>query len=137
MGRPVNLPSAHVWRTPLTAPRAAALGGFVVFGLVAWFVGIPCIFHALTGLYCPGCGATRAVKALAHGNVVAALHNNAWLLLIAGPALGLHVATWFSGHSKLARTTHLFLHVAAWTALGFLVLRNIPIAPLNLLAPIP
>lgn len=30
-----------------------------------------CVFHKLTGLYCPGCGGTRAVKSLLHGNVVA------------------------------------------------------------------
>lgn len=29
----------------------------------------PCIFHRFTGLYCPGCGGTRAVIALSHGHV--------------------------------------------------------------------
>lgn len=33
---------------------------------------IPCQFHALTGLYCPGCGGTRAVLCLLHGNLAAA-----------------------------------------------------------------
>lgn len=28
----------------------------------------PCPFHALTGLYCPGCGGTRAVWYLLHGH---------------------------------------------------------------------
>ncbi len=28
---------------------------------------IPCIFYSATGLYCPGCGGTRAVSALLHG----------------------------------------------------------------------
>lgn len=28
---------------------------------------IPCVFHTWTGLYCPGCGGTRAVKALLMG----------------------------------------------------------------------
>lgn len=27
--------------------------------------GFPCTFHAVTGLYCPGCGGTRAIAALA------------------------------------------------------------------------
>ena len=31
---------------------------------------LPCIFHELTGLYCPGCGGTRALKALLRGDVV-------------------------------------------------------------------
>lgn len=30
----------------------------------------PCFFHEMTGLYCPGCGGTRAVRALLNGNIV-------------------------------------------------------------------
>ena len=29
----------------------------------------PCVFHEFTGLYCPGCGGTRAVRFLIRGNV--------------------------------------------------------------------
>jgi Protein of unknown function (DUF2752) len=36
-----------------------------------------CPFFALTHHYCPGCGATRALAELLHGNVTAALHFNA------------------------------------------------------------
>jgi hypothetical protein len=32
----------------------------------------PCIFHALTGYYCPGCGGTRAVNALLRGQLLKA-----------------------------------------------------------------
>ena len=35
---------------------------------------LPCIFHKLTGLYCPGCGGTRAVYWLLKGNVAYSLH---------------------------------------------------------------
>ncbi len=35
-----------------------------------------CQFHLLTGLYCPGCGATRASYQLLHGNFLTALHDN-------------------------------------------------------------
>lgn len=39
-----------------------------------WFekilsLGLPCMFQALTGLYCPGCGGTRAVRALLKGDL--------------------------------------------------------------------
>ena len=33
----------------------------------------PCIFHSVTGLYCPGCGGTRAVLALMQGRLLCAL----------------------------------------------------------------
>lgn len=48
-----------------------------------------CPFNWLTGLDCPGCGATRMVHALLHGDVVGAFHYNAVLL-----ALGVPLAVW-------------------------------------------
>lgn len=31
---------------------------------------MPCVFHTVTGYYCPGCGGTRAVAALLHGEFI-------------------------------------------------------------------
>src|SRR5258708_7758004 len=36
-----------------------------------------CLFHQLTGLNCPGCGMTRGLYALLHGNLLLALKDNA------------------------------------------------------------
>lgn len=33
----------------------------------------PCLFFRLTGLYCPGCGGTRACIALLHGHILQSL----------------------------------------------------------------
>ena len=40
-----------------------------------------CVFHSLTGLNCPGCGATRAAYQLLHGHLLRALHDNALFVL--------------------------------------------------------
>jgi hypothetical protein len=47
-----------------------------------------CPFYALTGYLCPGCGTQRAIHALLHGNIPAAYHFNA-LLLIALPYIAI------------------------------------------------
>ena len=39
-------------------------------------------FHAMTGLWCPGCGGLRAVHDLTHGHLVTALHENALVVLL-------------------------------------------------------
>src|ERR1700748_2436065 len=41
-----------------------------------------CLLYNLTGIYCAGCGATRALYALLHGRVIEALHDHA--LFVAG-----------------------------------------------------
>ena len=46
--------------------------------------GIPCVFNKITGLQCPGCGATRMAMALAKFQFVAAFKYNAFLF-ITGP----------------------------------------------------
>lgn len=46
-----------------------------------------CQFHKVTGLNCPGCGATRALYELLHGNLPLALKDNAlFILSLAGLA---------------------------------------------------
>src|SRR5438270_4211793 len=40
-----------------------------------------CLFHALTGLHCPGCGSTRCLHALLHGDLRQAAAWNVLLLL--------------------------------------------------------
>src|SRR5476649_40170 len=49
-----------------------------------------CLLYNATGIYCAGCGATRALYALLHGRVLDALHDNA--LFIAALPLLLYVA---------------------------------------------
>ena len=39
-------------------------------------IGIPCVFHLLTTLECPGCGITRAIVALSRLDIQTAFHYN-------------------------------------------------------------
>jgi hypothetical protein len=41
-----------------------------------------CVFHSLTGLQCPGCGTTRALHHLLHGDVAGAFRLNAMLFVV-------------------------------------------------------
>lgn len=52
--------------------------------------GIPCIFHQWTGLYCPGCGGTRATKALLKGEVLLSFFYHPLVLYCAV------IAAWFA-----------------------------------------
>lgn len=47
----------------------------------------PCPIHALTGLYCPGCGITRLLMALAVGDISTAYYWNPGLFWIAPVAV--------------------------------------------------
>jgi hypothetical protein len=42
-----------------------------------------CVFHKLTGLQCPGCGTTRALHHLLHGDIAGAFRLNAMLFVVA------------------------------------------------------
>lgn len=46
-----------------------------LFEFIKWYraAGAPCLMHALTGWYCPGCGGTRAVWFLLTGHPVMSL----------------------------------------------------------------
>lgn len=40
----------------------------------------PCLFHLLTGYYCPGCGGTRAAWALLHGQIFLSVYYHPLVL---------------------------------------------------------
>lgn len=99
----------------------------------------PCLFHLLTGLWCPGCGSGRALHALVHFDILGALDLNP-LMVISLPFLGYAAA---SRALLYLRGKGLPRMLAApfwgWLVLVVIivywVLRNVPIFPFTLLAP--
>ena len=69
---------------------AAALWGLLAVAAAYLFFFEPgrsgffpaCPFRTLTGLTCPGCGTTRALHQLLHGNLLGAFELNPLLLLL-------------------------------------------------------
>lgn len=104
-----------------------------------WLLPTVCPVRALTGLYCPGCGSTRAASALLHGDLVEAFGHNP-LAVVFTPVVvyaGLKQAARMATGRSIPRR-----HIPAryiWGLLGLMVayavLRNLPWGPFTLLAP--
>lgn len=99
-----------------------------------------CIVYALTGCYCPGCGAGRACYCILHGQIYQAFRYNP-LLVILLPWIGLYLALcagqWlFTGRETISRRIPAWI---LWTLLIIIllygVLRNVDAYPFALLAP--
>jgi hypothetical protein len=100
---------------------------------------LPCFFNYFTGLDCIGCGATRALHAMLHGNLAAAASYNLFMLIwLPLPAWTL-LAEWLravAGRPILPeiRDYRWLMIVLAASAILFMILRNLPWAPFNWLA---
>jgi hypothetical protein len=97
----------------------------------------PCLFRTFTGLFCPGCGITRMLHALAHGDVQRAAEMNLMVLAML-PALALIAVNEAASRRFLAPAIARPLYSARlWLAAVavFGVLRNLPWAPFDALAP--
>lgn len=106
------------------ASIAIAVGVGLYFLNPATLAWVPdCPLHTLTGLNCPGCGATRAVYQLSRGHVIAALHLNP--LIFALP-----VAAWVVWRNRPA-----LIWPGLALVIAFGILRNIPAYPFTLVNP--
>ena len=78
-----------------------------------------CPLHRFTGLYCAGCGGTRAIRALLHGDLAMFFRMNALLPLL------LAAAVLFCFRPRLLRNPAVPIALFAAIVL-FAVLRNLP-----------
>lgn len=100
---------------------------------------IPCFFHKATGLYCPGCGATRGTWHLLHGDIMKALDSNALLPLILGIICYELTRTLakmlFAKQLPAIQVPRPLLYVIIGIVLLFAVARNLSYQPFAWLAP--
>ena len=88
-----------------------------------------CIFRRLTGLACPGCGGTRAARALLAGDVWAACRFNLFLIPSVLMLLAEYVreAAAFIRRRPMhpGRTYIRIVQLYAWCAVAWFILRNV------------
>jgi hypothetical protein len=130
-------------RVPNVAEPTTRPGALVALGATAAVVataaiapditryGPPCPLHSMTGLDCPGCGATRALVALTRGDVAAAFGHNVFIVASL-PLLFVVWVCWLRS-SRFGAVWPTWLRscvpVAAWAGVGivFAVARNLPV----------
>lgn len=103
----------------------------IIFGLSIFvylkdpFLGpiLPCIFNKITGLYCPGCGITRAVNSIFHLKFKQAFQFNA-LIFIMPIGLIFYYTLNYRGYIKLAKVILILMLIIV---IGYGLLRNIPV----------
>jgi hypothetical protein len=96
-------------------------------------IAIPCIFNKVTGLYCPGCGITRAIRTALKGNFKESIHNNLLLYTLV-PLLIITEIIYRLTNRKYKKMYNIMLIFLLICALIFGILRNFP--QFSFLAPI-
>lgn len=84
---------------------------------------LPCIFNRITGLYCPGCGMSRAVHSLLKFQFYNALMYNI-LIFIIPPLFILYYLFVYNKYIKLSKITLILMILIT---LGYGIIRNIEV----------
>lgn len=113
-------------------------GYAVVFGILVLYyfwvrftgLAIPCLFHLLTGLKCPGCGITRMFLAILQGDFRQAyLYNRGifWItpLLVVDLAVALY--TWIRYHKWESPVRQILLNLMLILMIAYGIGRNLPL----------
>jgi len=107
-----------------------ALAGLYRFNPSEYHFFPRCVFHAVSGLECPGCGGQRALHQLLHGHLSAAFRDNALLVMLLPVGawyLLRHVVRALTGRVLPAPFRH---HFWPWALTGLVIMfgiaRNLP-----------
>ena len=108
---------------------------FLSLGIVYFFIvtftgfGIPCLFSAVTGKQCAGCGITRMFISLARLDIQSAVRYNAFVLFLLLPGLlwGIYRGWIYvkSGKTSYSKTESVCLIIVFVLTIIFSVARNL------------
>ena len=86
-------------------------------------ISIPCFFHKITGLYCPGCGITRMLESILKLNIYQAFRYNplAFTYLIG------YIIYKIINYRHKIKLNNYFIYGLLFITITFGILRNIPI----------
>lgn len=123
----------------IVAPLALTLlyNCYTPDGTNTYFPG--CYFNSMTGLHCPGCGATRALYSVLHFDFWQALaYNPLFVIILPFLIYGLFRMAWkmWTGNDAPGYGMPRWMtKYVLWTILTYWVIRNIPYPPFDQLAP--
>ncbi|HEV2883453.1 MAG TPA: DUF2752 domain-containing protein [Pyrinomonadaceae bacterium] len=124
----LKLTVALIWLTIVA-------GGVYVYVFVPGKTGFfpICPFRALTGFTCPGCGSTRALHHLLHGDVVGAFQLNPFMMVMLPIMLFVLVrhtlAVIGGGHIRMNQLQPKYIWTLFVVVLFFWIFRNTPMYP--------
>ena len=91
-------------------------------------IGIPCVFHLITGLKCPGCGISRMLMSIVRLDFVSAFWHNP-LLFVTGPLIIAYIVASEVKFVKYGNRDMGKWQIFMWIELGLLlaywILRNV------------
>lgn len=121
---------------------------FLILGVaVVFFVLDPtkhsifpkCMFHSLTGAYCPGCGSQRALHSLLHFDIAGVVNYNFLFLPAALLILYHYFHPLLNKYFKWKLPNLFYLKSTPWVifvvVILFWIFRNLPWYPFSVLAP--
>lgn len=120
------------------SPAAAVPLLMLVLHLYRLFISkhiYPCVFRTFLGIYCPGCGGTHSIYALAHGHILLSLRYNPIVLLAAAAFLAVwaeNTAALFGKSIKIIPGSRAFYLILSGILILFYIARNF----ISVLAPV-
>ena len=95
--------------------------------LISGKIAIACVLYEVTGLYCPGCGITRAILSLMEGEFYQAFRYNPIIFIDVPLIIITSIIDFiFKNNKKVRKVTNVIYIMLLIITLIFGVLRNIP-----------